>query len=81
MKFIRQPPGDDPHADAYNLVVAASIAETAPDTAERVVRTITRRITDWEQLAANLALVGAKLAVSDPETVRKAIENNSLVPA
>ena len=55
--------------------------ETAPDVAERVVRTITRRITDWEQLAANLALVGAKLAVSDPETVRKAIENNSLVPA
>ena len=26
MKFIRQPPGDDPHADAYNLVVAASMA-------------------------------------------------------
>jgi hypothetical protein len=75
MEFSRQPPGDDIHADAYNLVVAASITKTQPDVAERVVRTITRRITDWEDIAAHLALVGAELAISDPETVRKAIES------
>ena len=100
MKYCRIPPGDDPMADAYNLMVCAHHAQQSPEVAkaaERMARTITSRVTDWEDVAANLAILAAKFANfcdqampeevdgkkydRPSEKIRLAIEANNLIPA
>jgi hypothetical protein len=49
-------------ADAYNLMVCASEGDRSPDAAKRVAESITSRVTDWEAIAANLAVLASEFA-------------------
>lgn len=95
MKPCNVPPGDDPAADAYNLTYCAWIAQYRPassSAAERMVKTISARVTDWEAVAANLALIAAMgFDFTDQafsgrpevpsEAMRTSIEADNLIPA
>lgn len=88
MKYCRIPPGDAPMADAFNLMVCAYHAQQSPQLAqetERMAKTIARNVEDWEDVAANLALLAAQLATAAgpeiSEQIRLAIEADNLIPA
>jgi hypothetical protein len=65
MKFCSIPPGENPMADAWNLVAAAWHAQHAPQLvpeAKRMAKTIAASVTDWEETAADLAVIAAVFA-------------------
>ncbi len=93
MKPCKVPPGDDAMADAYNLAYCAYVAHYSPAAtaaAERMVKTISARVNDWEQVSAALALIAAtglrQLDLIMPEDkkpsegLRLAIEADNLAP-
>lgn len=62
MKVCKVPPGDAPAADAFNLTYCAWVASFRPEAAEaaqRMAKTITAKVTDWEEVAAYLAIIAA----------------------
>jgi hypothetical protein len=95
VKFCSVPPGVSPLADAYNLMVCAWYAEHQPklaSEAERMAKTISRNVNDWEEIAGYLALLAMKSThfvnealpedyVKGSERWRLAIEEHERVPA
>ena len=61
MEYCSVPPGDDPMADAFNLMVCAWYANHShlSSEAERMAKAISRSVTDWEVVAARLAFLAA----------------------
>ena len=62
MRPCKVPPGDDPAADAYNLTYCAWVSSYRPESAvaaQRMAKTITAKVTDWEDVAAYLAIIAA----------------------
>ena len=65
MKYSSIPPGDNPMADAYNLIVSAWHAQHAPKLAgeaERVAKHVAASVNNWEEIAGNLALLASMFA-------------------
>jgi hypothetical protein len=56
MRYSRTPPGDSPLADAYNLMVATHHKD------KRMIGTISAKVTDWNRIAADLAIIASLYA-------------------